>query len=278
MIRFGFAGIPLSCKGRTYKDGIIYAKNNGLDAIEVELIKGERTLSEDDARELRVLSESLDIELYTHAPYYTNLAGDELELEASRKKILSAGKLAQLMGSKILVIHLAMYNGLSSTEVTDRVVKEVRDLRNNFLENGITAKIGLETMGRKELFGSLDEVVGVCKRVKETIPVLDFGHIHAREKGGLQDRESIEKVFNKVTPLNIPFYLIHLSGTISKEEGEYYHTSLKRSNLKFEPIFEILLEREMNAAVISQSPLLEHEAVWLQILFSDIFHSDKKIF
>lgn len=271
MIRFGFAGIPLSCKGRTYRDGLIYAKNNGLNAVEVELIKGEKTLSVDDARELQKLSESLGTELYTHAPYYTNLAGEESELEISREKIMTAGKLAQLMGSKILVIHTAMFNGLSNAEVIDRVIKEVRNLRNNFFENGINVKIGIETMGRKGLFGSLDEVVTVCRKVKETLPILDFGHIHAREKGGLQDKESIERVFDKVMPLNIPFYLIHLSGTFSKEEGEYYHTPLKRSNLKFEPIFDILLERDLDAAVINQSPLLEHEAVWLQILFSDIF-------
>ena len=38
MIRIGQAGIPLSCKGRTNKDGIVYTKNIlDLDAVEIQL-------------------------------------------------------------------------------------------------------------------------------------------------------------------------------------------------------------------------------------------------
>ncbi|HEV2167190.1 MAG TPA: endonuclease IV, partial [Thermoplasmata archaeon] len=39
MIRFGPAGIPLSCKGRTLRDGIADVHHLGLSALEVQFIK-----------------------------------------------------------------------------------------------------------------------------------------------------------------------------------------------------------------------------------------------
>src|SRR4030067_229010 len=39
MIRFGPAGIPLSCKGRTLKDGIEDVHNLGLTAMEAQLVR-----------------------------------------------------------------------------------------------------------------------------------------------------------------------------------------------------------------------------------------------
>jgi len=39
LIRFGPAGIPLSCKGRTLKDGIEDVHNLGLNAMEVQMVR-----------------------------------------------------------------------------------------------------------------------------------------------------------------------------------------------------------------------------------------------
>jgi len=51
MIRFGPSGIPLSCKGRTLRDGIEDVHNLGLTAMEVQLVRvnlNERFASEED--------------------------------------------------------------------------------------------------------------------------------------------------------------------------------------------------------------------------------------
>lgn len=270
MIRFGFAGIPLSCKGRTYKDGLIYTKNLGLNALEVELIKGESTVSEEEAETLKKLSEAFDIELHVHAPYYTNLAGDEFNVQLSREKVITAGKLAALMGAKTVVIHPAMYNDLSKEEAMTRVVRQTRDLRNLFKKRGNQTKIGIETTGKQSLFGSIEEVIEVCKRVNDTVPVLDFGHMHARSNGKLNAKETIRYIFDKTADLSIPLYLIHLSGTFYEDGNEYYHTPLKRSDLEIRAILELLLENELNATLISESPLLEHDAIWVQVLFDQL--------
>jgi len=51
MIRFGPSGIPLSCKGRTLRDGIEDIHNLGLTAMEVQLVRvnlNERFASDED--------------------------------------------------------------------------------------------------------------------------------------------------------------------------------------------------------------------------------------
>ena len=89
MIRIGPAGIPLSCKGRTNKDGIIYVKKIlDLNAMEIQLIRGIQTMDDEEADFIRKFAEENDIELHVHAPYYTNLAGDDEEIELSKNKIL----------------------------------------------------------------------------------------------------------------------------------------------------------------------------------------------
>src|SRR3972149_5043514 len=51
MIRFGPSGIPLSCKGRTLRDGIEDIHNLGLTAMEVQLVRvnlNERYAGDED--------------------------------------------------------------------------------------------------------------------------------------------------------------------------------------------------------------------------------------
>src|SRR5437867_12324663 len=63
MIRFGPSGIPLSCKGRTLRDGIEDVHNLGLTAMEVQLVRvnlNERFASDEDiGRTVREIPDEL---------------------------------------------------------------------------------------------------------------------------------------------------------------------------------------------------------------------------
>ena len=164
MIRIGPAGIPLSCKGRTNKDGIIYVKKIlDLNAMEIQLIRGTQTMDDEEADFIRKFAEENDIELHVHAPYYTNLAGDDEEIELSKSKILYSGRLANRLGAKILVIHPGFYGERSKEETMEKIIENVKDIVSSFKKEKIKVKLGIETMGKQKVFGSLDEVIEVCK-------------------------------------------------------------------------------------------------------------------
>ena len=183
----------------------------------------------------------------------------------SFEKILKAGYLSNLMGAKILVIHPGFYGDLSEEETMERIIENVSQLRKMFKKEKIETKIGLETMGKQKVFGSLDEIIEVCKKVKGVTPVVDLGHIHARCNGCLKSKEDFENIFAKLKPLRLKHYLMHITGVLYENGNEYYHIPLKKSDMPLEPFLEILLEKRYNVTLISESPLLEHDATYIRL-------------
>ena len=110
MIRIGQAGIPLSCKGRTNKDGLVYTKQIlDLNAMEVQFVRGLYVMEDEEAQFMKDYSKENDVELHVHAPYYVNLAGSGEELDLSIEKILYSAKLGEKMGAKTVVTHPGYY-------------------------------------------------------------------------------------------------------------------------------------------------------------------------
>ena len=211
MIRFGPAGIPLSCKGRTVRDGVLYTRALELDAMEVQFVRGIR-MTEEDAEKIREAAEECSIELHVKAPYYLNLAGDEKNVEMSFHKIVATGKLGDIMGAETVVFHPGFYGDLSKEDTMKRVVQNLREVRNVFIREGWKPRLGIEVMGKRNVFGSLDEVIEVCKKVKGVVPVVDFAHIHARGNGILQEPDDFQAVFERLEELKLDHYLIHFTG------------------------------------------------------------------
>ena len=269
MITFGPAGIPLSCKGRTVRDGIIYTRNLELDAMEVQFVRGIR-MTEEEAIKVRATAEEAKVELHVKAPYYLNLAGDEANVEMSFNKILATGKLADLMGAQTVVFHPGFYGELSKEETMARIVKNVRELRNIFIREGWKPRLGIEIMGKRNVFGSLEEAVEVCQKVKGIIPVIDFAHIHARGNGILQNPEDFVAVFEKLAPLKLEHHLIHFTGIHYENGNARYRLPIKKGDLKFEPLCDVLMDANMSATIISTSPILEHDAMYMNIVFDRV--------
>jgi deoxyribonuclease IV len=269
LITFGPAGIPLSCKGRTVRDGIIYTRNLELDAMEVQFVRGIR-MTEEEAAKVRETAEEAQVELHVKAPYYINLAGDEANVEMSFNKILATGKLADLMGAETVVFHPGFYGELSKEETMQRIVKNVRELRNVFVREAWKPRLGIEIMGKRNVFGSLEEVVEVCQKVKGIVPVIDFAHIHARGNGILQNPEDFLAVFDKLAPLKLDHHLIHFTGIHYENGNARYRLPIKKGDLKFEPLCDVLLDHGMSATIISTSPILEHDAMYMNIVFDRV--------
>lgn len=251
------------------KDGIIYTKSLELDALEVQFVRGIR-MTEEEARDVGSVAREADVELHVHAPYYTNLAGDEANVQMSMEKILAAANLAEIMGAKTVVVHPGFYGDLGREETTQRVVANTAKLRDAFRAKGWKVQLGLETMGKKAVFGDLDEVLGVCRRVPGVVPVLDFGHIHARSNGGLVEKEDFQAVFDRIADLKLEHFLIHFTGVLYEDGNERHHLPIKKGDLRFEPLVDVILDNEYHVTLISESPILEHDAMYMQIVFDRV--------
>jgi deoxyribonuclease-4 len=265
-IRIGQAGIPLSCKGRTNKDGLVYTKQVlGLNAMEIQFVRGLYVMEDEEAQFMKEYSSENDIELHVHAPYYINLAGSSDEINLSFDKILFSAKLADKMGAKTVVVHPGYYGELSEKKALKKIIKNISKIQSVFKKQKIKAQLGIETMGKQKVFGSLDEVFEVCKKVKGVIPAIGLGHIHARTDGGLKKQEDFEAIFKKLKPLRLKSYLIHVTGVLYENGNEYYHVPLKKGDMPLAPLIEEILDNKYNVTFISESPLLEHDAVYIRL-------------
>ena len=266
MIRIGQAGIPLSCKGRTNKDGLVYTKQVlDLNAMEIQFVRGLYIMEDEEAQFLHDYAKENDVELHVHAPYYINLAGDSKEVELSFDKILYSARLADKMGAKTVVVHPGFYGEDSPKKTMKKITKNVKKIMATFNKEKLKVKLGLETMGKKRVFGSLDEIIEICKNVKGVIPVVGLGHIHARTNGGLKKRKDFEEIFQKLKPLRLRHYLLHVTGVMYEDGNEYYHVPIKKGDMPLAPLIDVVLDNNYNVTFISESPLLEHDAVYIRL-------------
>ncbi len=266
MIRIGQAGIPLSCKGRTNKDGLIYTKQIlDLNAMEVQFVRGLYVMETEEAQFMGEYAKENDIELHVHAPYYINLAGSSEELNLSMEKIIFSARLADKMGAKTVVTHPGYYGKDSEKKTMKKIIKNLKKIQNQFKKEKIKVKIGIETMGKQKVFGSLDEIIEICNSLKGVIPVIGLGHIHARTNGGLKKREDFEELFHKLKPLRLKHYLVHVTGVLYENGNEFYHIPIKKGDMPLMPFIDIILDNNYNVTFISESPLLEHDAVYIKL-------------
>lgn len=266
MIRIGQAGIPLSCKGRTNKDGLVYTKNIlDLNAIELQFVRGLYIMKDEEAQFIHDFAKENDVELHVHAPYYLNLAASDEELAISFDKILYSAIQANRMGAKSVVIHPGYYGEEGEKKTFKRIIKNIKKIHGNFKKEKIKIKLAIETMGKKKVFGSLDEIIKICSDVKDVIPAIGVGHIHARTNGGLKKREDFEEIFNKLKPLKLKHYLIHVTGVMYENGNEFYHVPIKKGDMPLMPLIDLILDNNYNVTFISESPLLEHDAVYIRL-------------
>jgi deoxyribonuclease-4 len=311
MIRFGPAGIPLSCKGRTLKDGIEDVHNLGLSALEIQFVrlnltqrfptdeeigskprkivgdlvlKMERkegkkvkeitnlntnmkkgdilysltsSLGKDyhELEKLKNMAKELDIELSLHTPYYMDLLGEEKVMKKSIEGITLSGLIAHELGINVIVTHLGIYGDYTSEEASKKIESSLRKITGFFKRKKLKPLVGLETTGRQEVFGTLEEVV----------PVLNFAHIHSRMGGGLKKREDFEEIFKKVGRGTKKIHC-HFSGVEHEGGNELRYTPIKKGDLRFEPLMESILENNVESTLIAGSPLLEHDAMYMKVI------------
>jgi deoxyribonuclease-4 len=325
MIRFGPGGIPLSCKGRTQRDGIEDVHTLGLNAMEiqfvrvnlferyvadeeigrrprevanefvVDVIRGRKPLSvfgndtrlekgdiirtlncgvgrdSADYTEIGEIADDLDVQISLHAPYYMDLLGSDEIANRSLENIRYGGLVAREIGADILVTHVGFYHNNSPGDALEKVVAKLKDLRGWFDRMGIKTKIGLEASGKRVVFGGLDELLAVCKRVPGVVPVLSFPHIHAREGGALKRKEDFREVFDKVKEaLKLPTFYTHFSGVEHEGGNELRYTPIKKGDMRFEPLAEYLADENPDIAIISDSPLLEHDAMYMKVILERV--------
>ncbi len=272
---FGTAGIPLSTpKPATSINGILRVKELGLDAMELEFVRGVR-MSDDMAYKVRNVSEAAKIVLTAHAPYYINLnSPDKSKVEASINRILDTARVAFKAGGWSIVFHPAYYGKDSAEVVYDRVKEALKRVIKTLKDEGIEIWVRPETSGAVAEFGTLEEVVKLSQEIENVLPCVDFAHIHARNKGKYNSYdeftrifEYLEKELGKEVLKNMH---MHFSGIEYGDKGEIKHLNLEESDFKYKELAKALKDYSIEGVIISESPNIEGDAMLLKRIYNEV--------
>ena len=235
-----------------------WIKAFGLDAYEFEagngLNAGDETLRKigDAAREHGIL-------MSFHTPYFISLSGTDPEKRLKSIDYISRSLHAsELLGADTIVIHAG-----SAAKITrEEAMRLATDtLEKNLEVNGQTdIRMGIETMGKINQLGTLDEVIELCKISPKYHPVVDFGHLNARNVGNaFPNVDSYREVFDKIANALGDGYAYNLHCHFSKIEytqaGEKRHLTFADTlyGPDFEPLAEAIIKEGVAPRIISES-------------------------
>ena len=227
-MRFGPAGYPSA--GKKPEGALEYTRNLGLDALDVEFVRGAR-ISPERAQEIGAKARELDIRLSCHAPYFISFNSDNPETrEKSIEWVTSTARAAHNLGAYIIVIHAASY-GKSPETALPLVISGLSKCKDILDDEGIKdVVLGVETMGRIGQFGTLDEIGKVMDSVDGVRPVLDVAHVHARGRGRLKTREDMQALIDEFFPLCGDIAHFHISCIKYGDKGEISHLPLEAAD------------------------------------------------
>ena len=258
---FGPGGNSRSFYDAGYKSTLqapAYLRAIGLGAYEFEagngITAGEATLAKigEAAREN-------GIEMSLHTPYYISLSGVDPEKRLkSIDYIQRSLRAAELLGADTIVIHCGSAAKISRAEA----MMLAKDTLTRTLEavGDTPIHLGLETMGKINQLGTLDEVLELCALDPHFYPVVDFGHMNARERGEFfPDADAYRRVFDavatKLTDEKARYMHCHFSKIEFTDAGEKKHLTFSDTvyGPSFEPLAEAIAREDLCPRIICES-------------------------
>ena len=200
-----------------------------------------------------------NIKMSFHTPYFISLSGVEEEKRLKSIKYISDSlDAAHLLGADVIVVHTGSAAKITRDEAmrlaADTLVKTLSAVDTR----GI--KIGLETMGKKNQLGTLDEVLELCRIDSAFVPVVDFGHLNARECGGvfvtkddyLRVFDAIDRKLGAEIASNLHCHFSKIEWTTA---GEKKHLTFEDTVFgpEYSPLVEVICENSLSPTIISES-------------------------
>ena len=221
-----------------------------------------------DLAQTRALARALDVKLTLHAPYYVDFFGSEESRDRSIRQIQWAGLLASGLGAGLDVTHLGFYGGGSRADSIHELAQVAKELEAWLQQttNGVV-HLAVEPSGHPDVFGSREEILELAHQIKGVVPVLNMPHLAARERTTFSDPVQLKALVDQFVEASHGDLYLNFSGVEFYGPTEFRLTPIKRGSIRFDTLAEILAERDYDVTVISSSPLLEHDGMYLKLLY-----------
>jgi len=218
-------------------------------------------LDNEQAKKIGEIAKKFDVRLSIHAPYYINLASDDIKkVDASKQRILDCCERAHYLNAKYVVFHAAFYGKLSKEECYEVVKKQILEMQKTILKKKFNVVLAPETTGKESQFGSLNELIRLSKETK-CFFCIDFAHLLARSQ-----KINYNEVFSKIK--NFDEIHSHFSGIEYGEKGEKKHLITTEKSLH--ELLTHVKRYNLSITIINESPSpyedsLKAKKIWEKI-------------
>ena len=200
--RFGPAGNSESFAAEGFKkseDAPAWIAARGLTAFEYQCGRGVRC-GEDTAKRIGAAARAHGVQMSIHAPYFINLSSEESErMEKNIGYVLDTARLAVPLGAVRMVVHCGGPGKLTRERAMRNTHENVKNILRALEEEHLTGcAVCLETMGKKSVLGSAEEVCELVAADERLLPCIDFGHLNCRTGGGMSTREDVARLFDRL--------------------------------------------------------------------------------
>lgn len=235
-----------------------WLKSIGLDSYEYEAGNGLSATPSTLAAIGKAAAEN-GIKMSYHTPYFISLSGvvEEKRLK-SIEYIRQSLDASRLLGAGTIVVHCGSCAKISRDEAMRLAADTLSRCASTLDTYGI--KIGIETMGKINQLGTLDEVLELCRIDSCFVPVIDFGHLNARDLGGVfNSADDYLRLFDKIDRLMGHYTLDNLHCHFSKIEwtgsGEKKHLTFDDTvyGPDYEPLCEAIAKAQISPNIICES-------------------------
>ena len=237
-----------------------YVKEAGLDCFEYSFGQGVR-LSEKTALQIGAEFTKEGIEISVHAPYFVNFANpDEEKIIGSFKYMTDSLIALSRLGGQRCVVHpgspLKADRSVAVSRMNDNLKRFAEHYREMGFENMFVC---LETMGKVNQLGSIDEIIDAVNIDPIYIPCYDFGHINAREQGYLSIKEHYEGLIKKTIDgmawEKAKNMHVHFSKIQYGKSGEIRHLTFEDEiyGPDFEPMIDVFVKYGMTPYIVCES-------------------------
>ncbi len=234
---------------------------NKVDSYEMGFAYG---IPEDISKDILTRAHQINIQLSGHLPFWINLGNSQFE--KNRKYLLSGLNIAQKLDSTV-VFHLGFYGGKKFRNLKNQIVSQIQKvLEISNIDNG---KLGIETTGKREAIGTIDEIIFLLNEIDDerVVPILDWSHIFARNDGQypykIQDFEEILLKFENELGYKPNYF--HGGGVIFKNGNEVKHTTSQKCQPPLPYLFQAFHNlKYTDYTLIVESPDSINDIVWLR--------------
>ncbi len=160
-----------------------------------------------------------------------------------------------VMDARTLVIQPTFFPRMPQNQATTLVVHKLNEITNSMR---LKFKIGVETTGKMNQVGTVEDVLDIVERTLGTEPVLNWAHIHARGAGALRSQSDYKRIIDKarsVAGVNwIDNAFMLFSGVKYGPSGEVGRIPLDKSDINLEYLIREVMGANIHGTLVFEDP------------------------